>query len=185
MKISSSQLLSELKNITSDNISFIETVLLKSDQDLNHRITNESWSVLECVEHLNRYGDFYIPEIENRISSSDKESTVNFTPGILGNYFAKNMYPKNKLNKMKTFKNINPIHRKLSKEVLKEFVKQKHLILILLERAKKVSLDKTKTSISISKLIKLRLGDTFRFVIYHNLRHIEQAKRILNSIDEI
>ncbi|RXM56703.1 hypothetical protein BOQ60_25350, partial [Chryseobacterium sp. CH1] len=31
-----------------------------------------------------------------------------------------------------------------------------------------IDLEKTKTSISISKLIKLKLGDTFRFVIYHN-----------------
>jgi hypothetical protein len=48
----------------------------------------------------------------------------------------------------------------------------------LLDKAKNVSLGKTKTGISISKLIKLKLGDTFRFVIYHNIRHIEQAKRV-------
>ena len=41
------------------------------------------------------------------------------------------------------------------------------------------NLTKVKTSITISNWIKLRLGDTFRFVIHHNLRHVVQAKNLL------
>ncbi|WP_312389129.1 DinB family protein [Chryseobacterium sp.] len=182
MKISSSELLENLKNITLDNIAFVENRLTRSDADLNFRISDESWSILECIEHLNRYGDFYIPEIESRIVSSKKTSSFSFTSGILGNYFAKSMYPKVKMNKMKTFKSMNPIHSQLNKDVLTEFLEQQNKLLILLEKAKNVDLNKTKTNISISKLIKLRLGDTFRFVIYHNLRHIEQVKTVLENI---
>jgi len=62
---------------------------------------------------------------------------------------------------------------------LTEFIAQQKQMIQLLNDAENVNLNKVKTSISISKFIKLKLGDTFRFVIYHNLRHIEQAKRNL------
>ncbi len=56
----------------------------------------KSWSILECLEHLNLYGDFYIPEIKNRIESSKTLPKENFKSRILGNYFAKSMLPKEK-----------------------------------------------------------------------------------------
>lgn len=179
MKIPTKQLISDLKKITEGNLSFAENLLNESEEKLNFRLSGKSWSILECLEHLNLYGKFYIPEISEKIKNSNTKSTEIFSSGILGNYFAKSMLPKDSLNKMKTFKSMNPIHSNLDKKVLNEFIIQQKQMLNLLNEAENVDLNKIKTSISISSLIKLRLGDTFRFVIYHNLRHIEQAKKIL------
>lgn len=182
MKISTIELLEELKFRTEHHLQYAKTLLLKPERDLNFRISAGSWTVLECLEHLNRYGNFYIPEISYRISSSQTISELHFKPGILGNYFAKSMLPKEKVNKMKTLKAMNPIHSQLNKEVLREFIKQQHQLLELLEKASHINLGKTKTAISISKLIPLKLGDTLRFVIYHNARHISQADTILKNL---
>lgn len=179
MKIPAKQLLNELKNFTNENLEFVESLLNISDEKLNFRNSEKSWSILECLEHLNLYGKFYIPEISNRLKNSDTKPTEIFSSGIAGNYFAESMLPKENLNKMKTFKSMNPIHSDLDKRVLTEFIAQQKQMIHLLNDAENVNLNKVKTSISISKLIKLKLGDTFRFVIYHNLRHIEQAKRNL------
>jgi len=182
MKIPVKQLLNELKTITNNNLSFAKYLLNQSDENLNLRTSERSWSILECLEHLNFYGQFYLPEIEKRIKESQfPANESDFKSGILGNYFANMMLPKEKLNKMKTLKTANPIHQQLDKSVIEEFINQQNKMLNLLEKAKTVDLAKTKTSISISKLIKLKLGDTFRFVIYHNLRHIKQAENILKS----
>lgn len=181
MKISTSEFLNELRNRTAEHLQFAEMLSLKTENDLNFRTSTESWSTLECLEHLNRYGDFYIPEISRTISSAGKPSQLYFKPGILGNYFAKSMLPKEKLNTMKTLKAMNPIHSNLDKSIVDTFIKQQKKMLELLEEAQFIDLEKTKTSISISKLIKLKLGDTFRFVIYHNARHVEQIKRILTD----
>ncbi|MCX8524557.1 DinB family protein [Chryseobacterium formosus] len=183
MKIPTLQLIHELKKITEENIHFAETLLNQSEEKLNYRLSEKSWSILECIEHLNRYGKFYIPEINKRIKNSDTKTTEIFSLGVLGNYFAQSMIPKENLNKMKTFKAMNPIHSKLDKSVLNEFISQQKQMIQLLNEAKNIDLNKVKTSISISNLIKLKLGDTFRFVIYHNLRHIEQAKRNLNLMN--
>lgn len=182
MKISTIQLLNELKGKTEDHLQYAETLLLKPENELNFRVSEDSWSVLECFEHLNRYGDFYIPEVTQRISSSKTSFKSDFKPGILGNYFAKSMLTKEKLNKMKTLKTMNPIHSQLNKEVVKTFIQQQKQWLELLNKAEQIDLEKTKTAISISKLITLKLGDTFRFVIHHNERHIVQAVQVLKNI---
>jgi hypothetical protein len=179
MKISTSELLNELTIRTEGHLHYAEMLSVKPEHDLNFRTSAESWSTLECLEHLNRYGDFYIPEISRAVSSAGKSSQSYFKPGILGNYFAKSMLPKEKLNTMKTLKAMNPIHSNLDKRVVETFINHQGKLLELLEEAQCIDLEKTKTSISISKLIKLRLGDTFCFVIYHNARHVEQIKRIL------
>ena len=76
---------------------------------------------------------------------------------------------------------MNPINSKLDINTLKRFTEQQQQIITLLNNAKTVNLDKTKTAISISKLIRLKLGDTFRVLIYHNERHIKQAEKVLSE----
>jgi len=182
MKIEAHLLLQELAIQVKSHIEQATSLEKQTEKSLNARITPDSWSVLECIEHLNRYGDFYLPEIEKRINSSHSKPELQFKSGLLGNYFAESMLPKAKLNKMKTFKNMNPIHSKLDKSVLQTFISQQKKLFLLLENAEKVSLNKTKTSISISTLIKLKLGDTFRFLIFHNERHIQQAQRVIKHV---
>jgi len=66
----------------------------------------------------------------------------------------------------------------LNQSTLNQFVKQLDWLESLLVKAEKVDLIKVKTSISLTKLIKLRLGDTLGFLVYHNEKHILQAKGI-------
>ncbi|MEG0916594.1 MAG: DinB family protein [Myroides sp.] len=179
MTTSTENLINELIELTNEHLAFAESLLLKTDTELNKRLTNESWSVLECLKHLNLYGNFYLPEIKNRIETSTTKATTEFKSGWLGNYFAQSMLPKEKLNKMKAFKSMNPIHSSLSKNTVTIFIDQQKQLLDLLNASRNVNLNKVKTSISITTLIKLKLGDTFRFLIYHNKRHVIQAQRVL------
>lgn len=180
MKLSNTALIADLEKRTLENKGLAQALLTEPLEDLNRKRTPESWSALECVEHLNRYGYFYLPEIKNKLKTAQKVSeTTLFKSGVLGNYFAKSLLPKEKLNKMKTFANMNPNGSQLGLDVLKTFINQQDETLEILSKARTVHLHKTKTAISISKLIKLRLGDTLRVVIYHNQRHLAQANRAL------
>ncbi|MEO6819252.1 MAG: DinB family protein [Ginsengibacter sp.] len=146
--------------------------------ELTWRENPVSWNILECVEHLNLYGNFYLPEIEEKIKNSHTTKEVEFRSGFLGNYFANSMLPKEKLKKMKTFKDKNPLNSNLTKGVIDEFLNQQIKLLDLLNKSRNVSLNKVKISISISTLIKLKLGDTFRFFINHMIRHMKQIEKI-------
>ncbi len=174
-----SELLNELVEMTLTHIKEGEQFKSLSLEQLNSKPNETSWSILECLEHLNLYGDFYIPEINNRMNNSNQAPNENFKSGMLGNYFAKSMLPKEKLNTMKTFKNMNPLGSDLDIKTLDRFLKQQNQLLEILEKVKNKNLNKIKTAISISKLIKLKLGDTLRVVIYHNKRHIVQANKLI------
>lgn len=178
----SKQLLEELTTFTQQHLEAIREFQQQSDEILNQKSSPKSWNALECVEHLIRYGKFYLPEINERIKASKTSPSSEFKTGWLGNYFAKSMLPKEKLNKMKTFAPMNPISSDVKKNVLDVFEQQLTTMLTLLHDAEKVNLTKVKTSISISPFVKLRLGDTFRVVIYHNERHIQQAKRAMAGL---
>jgi hypothetical protein len=144
---------------------------------LNARATPTSWSMLECLEHLNLYGDFYLPELQKRLDKAPAVNQRTFKSGILGNYFAMSMLPKAKLNRMKTFASKDPSGSQLNASAIDRFIGQQITLLKMLELSKSIDLNRTKTSISISSWLKLKIGDTLRFVIYHNERHMQQAQR--------
>lgn len=181
MELKSAKLVLELLETTKENMSAAEKLSNQPIEKLNWKPNTESWSVLECIEHFNKYGDFYIPEITNKIKNSKHKSSEIFKSNWLGRYFSKSVAYQENLNKMKTFKSMNPINSKLDINTLKRFTEQQQQIITLLNNAKTVNLDKTKTAISISKLIRLKLGDTFRVLIYHNERHIKQAEKVLSE----
>lgn len=156
----------------------IEKLKILDADTLQWRENETSWNILECIEHLNLYGDFYLPQIESKIKNSATKPDLVFRSGMLGSYFAKSMQPKERRNKMKTFKDKNPLHANLDKSVIDKFINQQIKLLDLLNKSRNVSLNKVKIETSISKLIKFKLGDTFQFFINHILRHLKQIERI-------
>lgn len=181
MKIESQTYINELLNLTEGFLQKVEVLKTQPLDKLNYKVDSETWSVLETLEHLNLYGDFYIPEINSRMDKSRFLPEKIFKSGVLGGYFVNILKPRPKLNTMKTLKDKNPNGSRLDKQTLDRFINQQKQMMDLLENAKGVDLTKTKTAISISKWIKLRLGDTLGVVVYHNQRHIEQVDRALKN----
>jgi len=181
MTFNTQQLILELKNYTNEHINFAKELKSISEVKLQAKINSKYWSVLECIEHLNLYAVFYNKEIQKRIETSNyKESSV-FKSGFLGNKFSLDMLPKEGMKTMNTFKSKNPIHSNLNKEeVLDTFIKYQYEMLNLLKLSEENNLTKIKTSLTIP-FLKFKLGNTLRFVIYHNERHIVQAKKALKN----
>lgn len=55
------QLIEQLRKI----IDQVEKLKRENIQDLSWKSNPTAWSILECLAHLNLYGDFYLPEIES------------------------------------------------------------------------------------------------------------------------
>lgn len=185
MEINSEELLQDLTGRTKEVLAEAEMFKIRSTEDLNWRPAPKKWSVLECLEHLSLYGDFYLPEIEKVIRLSKFPAEPTFKSGLLGNYFANMMLPRERMGKMRTFKDKNPLGSQLDKSTLGRFIEQQHKILELLQEASQKDLTRTKTGTSISGYIQLKLGDTFRVVVFHNQRHIAQAKNVLVQKDKL
>ncbi|RAJ79050.1 DinB family protein [Chitinophaga dinghuensis] len=182
MTIASSALIASLQELTREHISFAQALQKEDLTRLNWREHNNSWSMLECIAHLNRYGDFYHPAISKSLRFSITTPATLFKSGVIGNYFVKLITAD---SKMKTPKPMNPIHQELTVAVIAEFIQQQETMLALLEQAASFDLNRVRTSISLTKWIRLKLGDTLRFVIYHNMRHLKQIERIRNVQDRL
>ncbi|WP_214228330.1 DinB family protein [Pedobacter sp. B4-66] len=179
MKITNSLLIEELLATTAWSTHTVEKLKDLEIDQLNEKNSPAEWSALECIEHLNLYGNFYLPVIEQAILSQKPNKTPGiFKSGFIGDYFVYMISAKSgKIKKMSTTKDKNPLGSVLTLTTVDRFLKQQQLLKTLLEQASYVDMTKLKTPISITKMVRLRLGDTLRFMVYHIERHIIQAER--------
>ncbi|PWH87052.1 DinB family protein [Brumimicrobium oceani] len=180
-------LLLNLKNITESNIALVSKKCVHlGDNQLKWKPSKDSWNIQEVLSHLNSYSSYYhhifIEKIQNTKYTSSKE---NFVPSPLGRSAWKSM-KLGRLNnikrKFRAPKNLNPsiTPELIDHDPVTNFVNNQKDLISILENAEKVSLKRVKIPISISKMVRLRLGDALMFVIYHNERHIQQVKNVLS-----
>ncbi|MBP6665242.1 MAG: DinB family protein [Chitinophagales bacterium] len=175
-------LIDELSQQTQDLLAMVEQWNSLPASVLNRQPQPNKWSALQCLEHLNIYGRYYLPAIEKAITHAKHTPEPTFTSGWLGNYFVESIkLPKSGTpsKPMKTLKSYNPNKLLDKQQVISEFLMQQEQLLELLEASKKTNLEKIRIPISINRLIKIRLGDCLRFVIYHNQRHFQQALKAM------
>jgi len=149
-----------------------------SEAQLNKQAADGGWSIAQCLDHLNAYGDYYLPQMEKRMASSNLPSSLTFTSSWLGNYFTDMLDPDKGKRKMKAFKDYRPAVALDGHAVVAKFIQQQETFIRLLRKAHYNNINKIWIPISISRFIKMKLGDTFRFLIAHNERHVRQANRI-------
>lgn len=184
-KFKSEDLLHSLQNDVRQLILSAEYFRGIDKVKLNYPPADGAWSVIQALEHLNIYNRYYLPVIEKSLAIIPKEWNAWFVPGFFGNYFTKMMAPGNVYeikNKMKTPKGFRPDTALDPDKVLNEFVAGQNKLLQLLELSRKRNLNEIRIPISLSRMVKLKLGDTFRFLIAHEQRHMIQARNALKAL---
>ncbi|QJB34706.1 DinB family protein [Chitinophaga oryzae] len=144
-----------------------------------------TWSALQCLEHLNTYGRFYLPALDKAITAAERNGSQpleTFKSSWLGAWFTKQMQPTpdGKLrSRMKSPKGHLPAVQPDAAGVLSEFIRQQETMEALMDRAAKINLQKAKVPTSLSGFIKLSVGDTFGFMTAHINRHVLQAENVI------
>ena len=183
-KIKSEDLIDLLVSDVKQLIAAAEHLRETDSVKLCYSCKEGQWSAAQAVEHLNMYSRYYLPAIEKSLVQIPKEVNPWFVPGFFGNYFTSMMMPKNVYevkNKMKGMKSYMPGAGLNADKVIEEFLQHQHKLLHLLDISRKRNLENIRIPISVSKLIKLNLGDTFRFVIAHEQRHMIQARNAIRE----
>lgn len=173
MKFNKIELLKNLSNRADEHIGIAvsrfqnqpEYLLLQSS-------LSGGWSIAQCLDHLNSYGDYYLPQLQRVIQDAAVNTTPVFKSGWLGNYFSNMMEPSEK--KYKAVKGHIPHKNLHAASVVAKFISQQKELLLLLQKAENRNLNR-RIPITISPLIRLKAGDVFRFLIAHNERHVQQA----------
>jgi len=147
---------------------------------LNQPASDGGWSIAQCLEHLNGYGRYYLPLIQRSLNDRpETDSTPTFTSTWLGSYMTRIMDPQTGRKKYQAFKMHIPASSLEAHQVVAEFINQQEILLTCLRLGRKADLNAIRLPISISRWVKLRLGDVLQFLIAHQERHLQQAKRNL------
>lgn len=176
---STAQLVDMLEDLVESHVSDAVKIFQNlSAEELLKPAIDGGWSIAQCLWHLNSYGDYYLPKIKSGLA---KNYPVNpdFKSTWLGSYFTRIMKPGAQMKKYKAFKNhIPPVELEADK-VVAEFILQQEQLLSYLKLARNTDMNRIRIPISILSWMKLKLGDVFQFIIAHDERHLQQAKRNL------
>lgn len=183
------ELLDQLKLYTEKNVKNLSGYLEGiSGEQMNWKPSGDVWSINEILAHLNSYANYYHQEILTAIGSTKHDDPrEEFTSSAMGRstYLSVKLGKlKNVKRKLRARKDHNPTqHPELVHEDSYErFLKTQDKLKDLLEQAKNVNLRRVKIQISTTNLVKLRLGDVFLFLVYHNERHIEQIHKLSKHV---
>ena len=149
---------------------------------LNLQPSPTGWSILECLEHLNRYSRYYNAALTKALAqptAADPAPEVAYS--WLGRKSVEMMRPDNR-KKSSTLKHMNPLGSHLGRTVLSEFDQHQARLLELLAQARQADLNRRAIPVEFFRLLKLRLGEALEFVVVHQQRHVQQAQRIQASL---
>ncbi len=186
-KMTTSELIKTVSNITLENIDTINKLVSNLNEDqLKWRPDQGFWNISEVLSHLNEYSRYYQPTFKKKIASTRFTSTKEaFLSSPLGRSAWKSMKlgnVKNIKRKFKAQKGYNPSidSSLLTGREFEDFIKHQTDLQSIIELAQTVNMKRVKIPISISKIVRLRLGDALLFVVYHNERHVQQIANLVN-----
>ena len=142
------------------------------------------WSIAQCLDHLNSYGHYYLPQLEKGLAQSTSAGGT-FKSTWLGSYFTQMMNPQTGTRKYKAFKDYTPERALDAPAVVAEFIRQQEVLLRYFARARTADLNAVWIPVSIFRWVKLKLGDVLQFLIAHNERHLQQALRHLRPVAQV
>lgn len=161
--------------------SILEKILPLTNNLLNQRRSDGGWSIAQCLEHLNTYSDHYLPLIEQSLITADfAKEPKKFKSGLLGRLFIKMMDPDINKSKYKAAKLHTPKSLQDPHQIIASFISNQRKLIEIIQRSEKADLNRIRISTSLSKLIRLKLGDVLQFLVAHNERHLRQAIRLLH-----
>jgi uncharacterized damage-inducible protein DinB len=169
-------LLTQLAQATRQLLATVQTELQPlALAPLNQQPAPGAWSILECLEHLNRYSRYYNPQLANALARpGTPQPEVCYS--WLGRKFIDMMAPGNP-KKAKTLQRMNPSGSRLGREVLTEFCQHQQQLLELLAQASRTDLNRKAVPVEFFKLLKMRVAEALEFVVLHQERHLQQALR--------
>src|SRR5687768_2378552 len=183
-----SELLKKMSDMTTQLSDDVKTHFAHlTPEQLFWKPNERSWSIAQCLAHLNAYYSFYIPVFRERIKNTRFRTPGEYfvsSPLGTGSILAVKLGKvKNVKRRLKAAKDYNPLVNKTlpTENAVQEFLANQEEMLQVLKDAAHINIRKAKCSLAITPLVKLRLGDAFQFLVYHNERHVEQAKNVLKA----
>jgi len=136
---------------------------------------------MECLAHLNDYADMYLDKIEVRAAQAPPRKSNSYRPGILGKYLALSLHPNNRSKKIKSPAATNHLHASLPSDVAHTFQQNLQRYAEVIDQLNDKSLRGSRVPFSLTPLVRFHLGDILTCMVWHNARHIDQAREAISD----
>ncbi len=160
-----------------------------SDEQLNWRTEEGSWSILECISHLNEVGSKMIVPMKKEIDAgrgAGKLSEGPFKYSFLGNMFLNGSGPLDKKNKfkIKSPKLYIPTSDLSKEELLPRFLALQDELVALTRDANGLNLKSIKVTSPAISLVRFSVGVWLKMLPGHQKRHLQQARRVRDQLPQ-
>ena len=157
-----------------------------SDDRFNWRPASDSWSIAECLQHLNVGVTKTLPAFDRAIAEG--RSNRQFAPGPFRyGWFSRMMVasmeppPKFRMKAPRLIRvSVGGSYR--GAVVLPEFAVVRDGLAERVRQADGLDLAHVKTISPVNRLLRLPLGAYFNFILAHDRRHLWQARNVRNRL---
>jgi hypothetical protein len=155
-----------------------------SPAQLHQRAAPDSWSVAECIVHLNMTSKEYLPILDEaleRARQAGATDTRSLKMDVMGRMLRWMLEPPVRF-KTKTTNQFQPQDVEPLEEVLPAFVSLQGELKTRVEKANGLAIDKAKIASPFNDRIKYNLFSAFQILVTHERRHIWQADQVRKAI---
>jgi DinB superfamily len=153
-----------------------------TDEQLGFSPGPGAWSIVEVFAHLNLSNEIYIRYILPRVTLAPDRPSDEFRSSWPGDWAYEKIVPRadGSVFKMNTAKAVFPVKPKEDlKEVLHHFHRTCDAMDDILRHSASKDLRRIRIPFHFIPFLHFSLGETLRFLIAHNERHLLQAQRLV------
>ncbi len=188
--MNSKEHIQQLQLITEEIINGSETFFDGINEEVfNHNLHPKKWSIAQCLNHLNRYAEFYHAQFKSVLDAEEKENLKAQDEAIKYSWITRNFLKyitldenNNPIKKTKAPRKTYQVNSDFTKKEYELFMDNQKEMLSLLKMAEDQSSYRFKKIKTMFPLLSLKAIDLFAINVHHNYRHFIQAKNTLEKI---
>ena len=141
----------------------------------------ESWSVAQCIEHLNTTARLYLPQLDEAIANAIRRGTYGegpFSYNVVGRFFTAAMEPPTRF-RVSSPKAFHPPPSRPRSEVMAAFRAYQVQFSDRLRQANGLDLARAKVRSPTTQWVRFSLGSGFALMLAHERRHLWQARKVV------
>ena len=162
----------------------VESLFSKiTEEELNHKPNPEQWSIGELMDHIMVTNSLYFPKYQKIVEGNHRNpfsARFGYVTDFLGKSILQSVDPENP-KKLKTVKKFEPVKSEFTLQKVEEFKSQQAALIDLVKQTDTVNHNKTYISSPAGPLIVYSLEYANRIILWHELRHIQQANDLLKK----
>jgi hypothetical protein len=142
-----------------------------------------SWSVAECIEHLNVTARLYLPRLDEGIAEAMRRGLYGegpFAHDLVGRFFVGTAEPPARF-RIKAPASFQPGPQRSRSEIMAAFRAYQVQFVDRLRQASGLDLRRAKVYSPISTWIRMSLNSGFALMAAHERRHLWQAQRVTTA----